>query len=186
MSSQVFRGGTNGNFSLIDLNSNLTPISKGIKINPSLNETLCQFLSPGLERIGPYGEGPMSLISLEELYHLRRVKEVQEVRNELKVIPIVTMNKLLELFNKVLPGFAPAEFLNVHEYLNGLLDLQVHQADIDRLVVIGLLALVLLLVVVLIHLLVLLLLVVILLVGLVGGCLVVGRLLLHLLVCLLL
>ena len=101
MSSKVLWCSTDGHLGLIDLYTNSAPISQGIEIHTSLNKRLSEFFSPGLQSVSSDRQRPLGLISFKELDHFRRIEEIQEMRDELKVVAVILVDKILELLDVV-------------------------------------------------------------------------------------
>ena len=131
MSGQVLRRGSDWHLRLIDLDADLAPLRKWIEVGPTLDQALSEFFSPSLERVGTDGEWPLRFVGLEELHQLSWVEEVEEVIDELVVVAIVPMQQPPQLLNIILPWFSLAQFTDVHEDVDGLLDLEVDHADIN-------------------------------------------------------
>lgn len=123
MAGKILGSGTDGDFGFVDFDANAAPFSKRVKIDTSLNERLCKLFSPGLEGVGPDGERPLSFVGFEELDHFGGVEEVQEVGDQLMVVPVVPVDKIFEFLNEVFSGFAAAQLVDIHQNLNCLLQL---------------------------------------------------------------
>lgn len=114
MAGKILRCGTNWYFGFIDFDTNITPLSQGIKINPPLNKRLRKFFSSCLQRISPDRKRPLGLISLEELNQLGWIKKIQEVINKLKVIAIILMYKVLQILKMFLSTSSTTKFGHIH------------------------------------------------------------------------
>lgn len=81
----------------------------------------------------------MGFVGLEELHQFCGVEEVEEVVDEFEVVSVVLVEQSPELFDVVFAGLSLAEPADVHEDVDGLLDLQIDHADVHWLVVVLLL-----------------------------------------------
>jgi len=64
-----------------------------------------EFLAPGFECVHSNGERSLRFICLDELHHLVRVEECQEVIDELLVVVIVGTDVPLEVVDVVFAAF---------------------------------------------------------------------------------
>jgi hypothetical protein len=69
------------------------------------------------------------------LYQFSRVEEIEEMIDEFEVISIVSMKKISQLFDIVFPWFSLAQSRDVHEDIDGFLDLEIDHTDINRFVI---------------------------------------------------
>lgn len=81
----------------------------------------------------------MGFVGLEELHQFCGIEEVEEVVDEFEVVSVVFVDQSPELFDVVFAGLSLAEPADVHEDVDGLLDLQIDHADVHWLVVVLLL-----------------------------------------------
>ena len=81
----------------------------------------------------------MGFVGLEELHQFCGVEEVEEVVDEFEVVSVVLVEQCSELLDVVFAGLSLAEPADVHEDVDGLLDLQIDHADVHWLVVVLLL-----------------------------------------------
>lgn len=75
----------------------LAPIGKWVKVDPPLDESLCQVLPPGLEGVGAYHQGPRLVARVKELQRLLRPEHFQEQGDELWEVAKVVGEVRLEL-----------------------------------------------------------------------------------------
>jgi len=135
MSSKIFGCGTDWDFSFIDFDTDITPVSKRIKINTSLDKRLSELFSSGFECVSSDGEWSLSFIGLKELDKFRGIEEIKEMINKLKVIPIILMNKILKIFKMFLSTSTTTQLTNIHQNLNSLLYFKWNNTNINRLLI---------------------------------------------------
>lgn len=121
MSSKIFWCGTYWDFGFVDFDTNVTPISKRIKIDTSLDKRLSEFFSSSFECVSSDSEWSLCFISLKELNKFRGIKEIKKMINKLEVIPIILMNKILKVFKMFLSTSTTAQLSDIHQNLNSLL-----------------------------------------------------------------
>lgn len=131
MTSQILRSGSDGNLRLVDLDTDLAPFREWVEIGATLDQALCEFFSPGLEGVGTNGKRTLRFVGLEELDQLGRVEEVQKMIDELVIVTIVTMQQASQLLDIKLPWFSFTQPTDVHEDVDGLLDLEIDHTNID-------------------------------------------------------
>ena len=136
MSSKIFGCSTDWDFSFIDFDTDITPVSKWIKINTSLNKRLSELFSSGFECVSSDGEWSLSFIGLKELDKFRGIEEIKEMINKLKVIPIILMNKILKIFKMFLSTSTTTQLTNIHQNLNSLLYFKWNNTNVNRLLII--------------------------------------------------
>jgi hypothetical protein len=77
----------------------------------------------------------LRLIGFEELHQFSRVEEIEEMIDEFEVISIVSMKKISQLLDIIFPWSSLAQSRDVHEDVDGLLDLEIDHTDINRFVI---------------------------------------------------
>ena len=68
----------------VDDESHFAPFPDGVQIYPAVDEGLGQISPPGLQGVGPDGDGTLDLVSLQRLHQLGNVENLKQKCKKVK------------------------------------------------------------------------------------------------------